>query len=304
MEETGVDSGRGEELRGMEKIGIVGSGLMGTGIAFVAARQLTAAVVVVDVSQDALKKSLRAVEGLASRAVEKGQATEQQAAEWLNRLSFCADKKCLEGASFVVEAVFEDLALKRQIFAELDGICGAETILASNTTGLPVTQIAAATRRPDRVIGTHFFNPAPVMKLVEMVRGYATSGETVAKTKEFCARLGKETILVEKDYPGFVTTRIMNGFLLEAVRCLEEGISSAEDIDKGCKLAYNHPMGPFELMDLIGLDTIKSVFESMQAAYGERCRPSPLINQLVGAGRLGRKSGSGFYSYPAKGKPS
>lgn len=288
----------------MEKIGVIGSGLMGTGIAFVAARQLDAAVVVVDVSQEALKKSRRTIEGLAARAVEKSQATEQQAAEWLNRISFCADKNCLDGASFVIEAVFEDLALKRQIFTELDGICGTETILASNTTGLPVTQIAAATRQPGRVIGMHFFNPAPVMKLVELVRGYATTDETVAKTKEFCARLGKETILVAKDFPGFVTTRIMNGFLLEAVRCLEEGISSAEDIDKGCRLAYNHPMGPFELMDLIGLDTIKSVFDSMQTAYGERCRPSPLINQLVGAGRLGRKSGAGFYSYPPKGKPA
>ena len=200
----------------MEKIGIIGSGLMGTGIAFVAARQMEAEVVVVDVADDVLKKSRASHEGLASRAVEKGQAKQEEAASWLKRLSYSTDKKAVQGASFVIEAVFEDLTLKRQIFAELDGICGEQTVLASNTTGLPVTQIAAATRHPQRVIGTHFFNPVPVMKLVEIVRGYATDEETIRKTKEFCSSLGKETILVDKDYPGFITTRIMNGYLMEA----------------------------------------------------------------------------------------
>ena len=288
----------------MEKIGIIGSGLMGTGIAYLVATRTEAEVVVVDTAEQALKKSRASAEGLANRAVEKGQATKEQAAAWMQRIRHSTQMGDVKGASFVIEAVFEDLELKRKIFAELDGICGEETILASNTTGLPLTQIAAATRRPHRVIGTHFFNPVPVMKLVEIVRGYATDAATVARTQEFCARLGKETIVAEKDYPGFITTRILTGYLDAALHCYEEGVGSMADIDKGCKLAYNHPMGPFELMDLIGLDTVLSVFESLQEAFGERFRPSPLLRQIVAAGRLGRKSGAGFYDYARKEKAS
>jgi 3-hydroxybutyryl-CoA dehydrogenase len=285
----------------MEKIGIVGSGLMGTGIAYVTARQLNAEVVVIDVSDDLLKKGSASCASMGARAIEKGQSTQQQVDAVLKRLRFTVDKTQIKGASFVIEAVSENIDLKRRIFAELDEICGDDdTVIATNTTGLPITQIAAATRHPDRVIGTHFFNPVPVMKLVELVRGYLTSAETVERTKDFCSRLGKETIVVEKDFPGFITTRIMQGYLTEALRCLEQGISSAEDIDKGCKLAYNHPMGPFELMDLIGLDTVLSVTQSMQDAYGENHRVSPLLRQLVGAGRLGRKTGAGFHTYKKK----
>lgn len=285
-----------------EKIGIVGSGLMGTGIAFVVARHADAEAVVVDVAEEFLKKSRAAIEGLAARAVEKGQAKQEEAATWLKRLRFSTEYGELQGASFVIEAVPEELALKRRVFAELDKLCGEHAILASNTTGLPVTQIASATRRPERVVGTHFFNPAPVMKLVEIVRGYATSDATVQRAREFCARLGKETVLVDKDYPGFITTRIMNGYLSEALRCLEEGVGSVADIDKGCRLAYNHPMGPFELMDLVGLETVLAAMESLHAAYGERFRPPLLLRQMVAAGRLGRKSAAGFYDYSKKEK--
>jgi 3-hydroxybutyryl-CoA dehydrogenase len=281
-----------------EKVGIVGSGLMGTGIAFVVARHAQAETVVVDVAEQFLKKCRATIEGLAARAVEKGQAKQEEATSWLQRLRFTTQYGDLQGASFIIEAVPEDLALKRKVFAELDGLCGEGAILASNTTGLPVT----AARRPERVIGTHFFNPAPVMKLVEIVRGYATSDATIQATREFCARLGKESILVDKDYPGFITTRIMNGYLSEALRCLEEGVGSAGDIDKGCRLAYNHPMGPFELMDLVGLETVLAAMESLHVAYGERFRPSLLLHQMVAAGRLGRKSGSGFYDYTKKEK--
>lgn len=285
-----------------EKIGVIGSGLMGTGIAFVVASRTEAETIVVDVAEQFIKKSRAAIEGLAARAVEKGQATQEQVEAWLKRLHFTTQYGDLQGASFVIEAVPEDLALKRRVFAELDGLCGEEAILATNTTGLPVTEIASVTRRPERIIGAHFFNPAPVMKLVEVVRGYATSEETIQKTKEFCGRLGKETVLVEKDYTGFVTTRIYNGYLVEALHCLEEGIASLGDIDKACKLAYNHPMGPFELMDLVGLDTVLSAMESLHGAHGERFRPSLRLRQMVGAGRLGRKTGSGFYDYSKREK--
>jgi len=229
----------------MEKIGIIGSGIMGTGISFVVASHIEGETVVVDVAEEIIEKSRRTVEGLAARAVEKGQATAEEAKTWLQRLRHTKDKRDLKGAGFIIEAAPEDLALKRKIFFELDELCPPETILASNTTGLPITEIAAGTRHPERILGTHFFNPAPVMKLVEIVRGYATSQETIRKAREFCSRLGKETILVEKDYPGFITTRVYNGYLAEALHCLEEGVASAADIDKACRLAYNHPMGPF-----------------------------------------------------------
>jgi 3-hydroxybutyryl-CoA dehydrogenase len=286
----------------MEKVGIIGSGLMGTGIAYVAATRMEAEVVIVDTAEAALKKSRSTAEGLAGRAVEKGQASKEQADTWLQRIRHSTRMSDVSGASFVIEAVFEDLDLKRKIFTELDGICGEDTILASNTTGLPITQIAAATRYPARVIGTHFFNPVPAMKLVEIVRGYATDTATVARTQEFCTRLGKETIVAEKDFPGFITTRILTGYLDAALNCYADGVGSPADIDKGCKLAYNHPMGPFELMDLIGLDTVLSVFESLHEAFGERFRPSPVLRQLVAAGRCGRKSGAGFYEYSKKEK--
>ncbi len=280
----------------MKKVGVVGSGLMGSEIAFVVASNLDAEVIVRDVSDEALAKGRSIIEKVAGRAVQKGKATEEQKASWLERVRYTVRMEDLAPCEVVVEAVFESVDLKRKVFTELDSICQSAEILASNTSGLPITQIASGTKNRARVVGTHFFNPASIMRLVEVVRGYETSEETLKKTQDFCQSIGKETI-VSKDYPGFICTRIGQALICEAIRCLEQGVGSVEDIDKGCRLAYNHPIGPLELCDLIGLDTELHVMESFTEELGDMFRPSPLMKQMVAAGRLGRKTGQGFYDY-------
>lgn len=277
-------------------VGVVGGGAMGAGIAYEVARNLDARVIVREADEHTLARARTNVERLIERPVQKGQITRETTDGWLARFTWTTALADLAPAQIVVEAVFENLPLKQEIFAALDTICAPEAVLASNTSGLPITQIASATQRPERVVGLHFFNPVPAMKLVEIIRAYQTSDETIERSRAFCALLKKETILA-KDFPGFITTRIGLMMIAEAIRCLEEGIGTAEDIDKGMRLGFSFPMGPLELADLVGLDVTLHILEANRAALGERFLPSPLLRNMVTAGYTGRKAGRGFYTY-------
>ncbi len=280
----------------LQVLGVVGAGTMGAGIAYVAASSLKARIIVSDIDQEALARARATMKRYGDGSVARGRATQEEVDANLGRVDYQIGLGALEAADVVVEAVFEDLEVKRATFTQLDKICQKANILSSNTSGLSVTSIAGATERPERVIGTHFFNPVPAMKLVEIVRGLQTSDETQAAAEAFCKALGKEVCCV-RDFPGFVTTRIGQALMLEAIRCLEQGVADVENIDRGVKLAYNYPMGPFELADLIGLDVELKILDSMAHDLGERFIPSPLLRQMVAAGHLGRKSGRGFYNY-------
>ncbi len=271
---------------------------MGSGIAYQAASTLGCGVVVCDLDQPALDRGRTLMDKQCQGAIARGKATAEQVEAWQRRLEFHVGLDALAPADVAVEAVFEDLAIKRATFTQLDQVCRPDALLASNTSGLSITAIAAATTRPERVIGTHFFNPVPAMKLVEVVRGLATSDETVARAEAFCRALNKE-VCTARDFPGFVTTRVGQALIAEAIRCLEQGVADAANIDRGVKLAYNYPLGPLELADLIGLDVELHILESLSEELGERFLPSPLLRRLVAAGRLGRKSGSGFYEVEA-----
>ncbi len=279
-------------------VGVVGGGLMGSEIALTVARHLGCKVVIRDISDEALAKSKDTVFKVASRTVRRNEATDEEAADWLRRISYVTKIEDVAAGQpeVVIEAVFEDLALKQELFAELDRLVPPTAILCTNTSALPVTSIAVRTQNPQRVVGTHFFNPASIMKLVEMVRGYYTSDDTVERTKELCRSIGKEPVVC-KDSPGFITSRLMAPILMEAVRCLQEELASVEDIDKAMKLAYNHPIGPFEFLDLVGLDTMVKVLDEMTKTMGSQWLAPPLMRQLVAAGRMGRKAGKGFYEY-------
>ena len=282
----------------MRTVGVVGGGIMGAGIAYSVASQLDCKVVLHEVSADAVSAAKQRFGATVQRAAKKGTPA-QLTDKWISRMHYTTELDAFSEADLVVEAVFENLELKRKIFADLDRIVPAPKLLCTNTSGLSISMIGGATQHPERVIGTHFFNPVPVMKLVEIVTGLATSQETIAAARSFCEQLGKETIFV-KDFPGFVVTRIGQAMMAEAVRCLEQGVASAADIDRGMRLGYNYPMGPLELIDLIGVDTELRVMQSMFEEMGETFRPSPLMKSMVAAGHLGRKSGRGFYAYNKK----
>ncbi|MFJ8260411.1 3-hydroxyacyl-CoA dehydrogenase [Rummeliibacillus sp. NPDC094406] len=280
----------------MEKLTVVGSGVMGRGIAYAAAIG-DFQVVLNDINQENLDKAKFQIEKEMAKSVERGYLKSEQAATALENLEFTTDlESAASDSDIVIEAVFELMELKIEIFKKLDKICPQHTILATNTSTMSPTEIAAQTSRPEKCLAMHFFNPVHKMKLIEMIRGLETSDETVAKAKEFGKKLGKETVEVN-EFPGFVTSRMNCLIGNEAMNLLMEGVASPEDIDKAMKLGLNHPMGPLELADLVGLDTRLRNMEYLYKTLGEKYRPCPLLIKYVKAGKLGRKTGSGFYNY-------
>ncbi len=282
----------------LETIGVVGAGQMGSGIAQVSA-QAGFTVWMRDLEPALLQHGLGRIERDLRRAADKGRLRPEEVPAVLERIRTTTALEDLAGCDFVVEAIVEDLDAKLETFRALDRICREEVILASNTSSLPITRLAAATRRPERVIGMHFMNPVPVMKLVEVVRGLATSDETRDAVVALAEKLGKTPVEC-RDSPGFVSNRVLVPMINEAVWCLYEGIAEREAIDTIMKLGMHHPMGPLELADFIGLDTCLAILEVLHEGLGEdKYRPCPLLRRYVEAGRLGRKTGRGFYDYTA-----
>ena len=280
----------------VRKVGVVGCGLMGSGIAQVAA-QAGFETVVREVDETVLRRGLGAVETFLARGVERGKVTDADRQATLGRLRGTTKLDDLAGCDLVIEAIVEDRAAKRALFGELDGLLGKEAILASNTSSLSITEMAAATRRPERFVGLHFFNPVPLMPLVEVVRTLLTDAEVEAVVGRFGAALGK-TVVRATDRTGFVVNRLLVPYLLDAVRALEEGVGSIEDIDAGMRLGCGYPMGPFTLLDLVGLDTTVAIAGIFFEEFREpRYATPPLIRRMVLAGFHGRKSGRGFYDY-------
>ena len=280
----------------LKSVGVLGGGLMGSGIAQVAA-QAGVATIVREVSDAVCGRSRAAIDRSLAKGVERGKVTAEQRAGALSRLTFTTDLAALAGCDLIIEAVAEDLELKNALWRELDGICPPHTIFASNTSSLTIAAMAAATARADRFIGLHFFNPVPVMRLVEVVKTVTTSERSVRAAYDFAHRVGKEPVLA-KDTSGFVVNRLLIPYLLDAVNALEQGVGSVSDIDRGMQLGTGHPMGPFTLLDFVGLDTAYKIAEIMFDEFREkRFAPPPLLKRMVISGMYGRKSGRGFYDY-------
>lgn len=283
----------------IKNVGVLGCGLMGSGIAEVCARA-GLKTIVREVDQGFLDKGLSKIHGSLGKGVEKGKLSAEDRDRTVANLSGTTRFEDLADCDLVIEAIVESLEDKRHAFTALDGLLRPEAMLASNTSSLTLTQLAASTKRPDRFVGLHFFNPVPVMKLVEVVRTILTSDEAFASAMAFARAVGKEPIAC-KDNSGFVVNRLLVPYLLDAIRALEEGVGSVEDIDKGMQLGCGYPMGPFTLLDFVGLDTTYFIANIMFEEYREkRFAPPALLKQMVQAGRMGRKSGRGFYEYAKK----
>jgi 3-hydroxybutyryl-CoA dehydrogenase len=283
----------------IKKVGVLGSGLMGSGIAEISAKA-GYDTVVREVSEELLEKGLGKIHGSLGKAVEKGKLDAAARDQAVSRLSGTVDLAALADCDVVVEAIVENLDEKRKTFSALDEVVKKDAIFASNTSSLTITQMAMFTQRPEQFVGLHFFNPVPVMKLVEVVRTILTSDAAYDRAFEFARAVGKEPIAC-RDNSGFVVNRLLVPYLLDAIRALEEGVGSVEDIDKGMQLGCGYPMGPFTLLDFVGLDTTYYIANIMFEEYREkRFAPPPLLKQMVTAGRLGKKSGRGFYDYAKK----
>ncbi|SDN02777.1 3-hydroxybutyryl-CoA dehydrogenase [Paenibacillus sp. yr247] len=283
-------------MNNIKTIMVVGAGQMGSGIVQVAASS-DMNVLLHDISAELLDRGLMSINKQLSRSVEKGKLTEERKAEILSRIRPTEFVEQAEQADLVIEAISENMALKVLLFHRLDGICPPEVILATNTSSLPISEIAAVTGRPSQVIGMHFMNPVPVMPLVEVIRGLETSQEVFEVIYQLSEKMGKTPVEV-KDFPGFVSNRILMPMINEAVFTVYEGVASVESVDKVMKLGMNHPLGPLELADFIGLDTCLSIMEILYDGFKDpKYRPCPLLRKYVKAGRLGRKSGQGFYQY-------
>lgn len=282
----------------IKKIGVVGAGTMGNGIALVAA-QIGCDVIMRDIKDEFVERGMKSIDKFLSKSVEKGKLEAAQKDAILGRITGTTDMSLMKDANYVIEVVIEDLALKKTVFKELDEICPPEVIIASNTSSMSITEIAAATNRPDKICGMHFFNPVPIMRLVEVIRGHLTSDETAAAAIDLAKKMGKTPVEVKKDTPGFIVNRIMLPHMLEAIKIVEEGIASVEDVDTAVKMGLNYPMGPFELMDLSGIDIALFVSNYFFKEMNKELKwvaPTTLKN-MIRAGRLGRKTGGGWYDY-------
>jgi len=280
----------------IKKIGVVGAGTMGNGIAQIAA-QIGCDVVMRDIEMRFVEGGIKKIEGFLSKSVEKGKMDIKEKTTIIGRIKGTTDMVDLKDVDFIVEAVIEDMDLKKSVFKELDELCRSDVIIATNTSSMSITEIGASTKRPDKVCGMHFFNPVPLLRLVEVIRGYSTSDETIQTTTELAQNMGKVTVEVKKDSPGFIVNRILMPHFLEAVKIVEEGIASIEDVDKAVKNGLNYPMGPFELMDLTGIDIAYFVTEYLYKELNKENKwvAPNLMKTMVRAGKFGKKTGGGWY---------